>query len=162
MRFFLCSYWFQNWFHFFTVLVTIEPGRSLLQFVTTNCLKDSSSDGNDIWLSEWILKPVGIKHHIKFLNGKFPLPFHFNTNTIIWASNRVASWSFSRGWFKQVFFSGVGTFKQKTPQKRITLLYNHFCCVLTSQPNTWRGGETPKPPFGKSPGIRWVPVLIRT
>ena len=25
---------------FFRVLVTIEPGRSLLQFVTTNCLKD--------------------------------------------------------------------------------------------------------------------------
>ena len=24
---------------FFKVLVTIEPGRSLLQFVTTNCLK---------------------------------------------------------------------------------------------------------------------------
>ena len=24
---------------FFRVLVTIEPGRSLLQFVTTNCLK---------------------------------------------------------------------------------------------------------------------------
>ena len=26
---------------FFRVLVTIEPGRSLLQFVTTNCLIDS-------------------------------------------------------------------------------------------------------------------------
>ena len=26
---------------FFTVLVTIEPGRSLLQFVTTNCLKNA-------------------------------------------------------------------------------------------------------------------------
>ena len=26
---------------FFRVLVTIEPGRSLLQFVTTNCLKGS-------------------------------------------------------------------------------------------------------------------------
>ena len=26
---------------FFRVLVTIEPGRSLLQFVTTNCLKRS-------------------------------------------------------------------------------------------------------------------------
>ena len=25
-------------FHFFRVLVTIEPGRSLLQLVTTNCL----------------------------------------------------------------------------------------------------------------------------
>jgi len=28
---------------FFRVLVTIEPGRSLLQFVTTNCLKSSLS-----------------------------------------------------------------------------------------------------------------------
>ena len=27
---------------FFRVSVTIEPGRSLLQFVTTNCLKISS------------------------------------------------------------------------------------------------------------------------
>ena len=27
----------------FRVLVTIEPGRSLLQFVTTNCLINSSS-----------------------------------------------------------------------------------------------------------------------
>ena len=34
MRFFLCSY--EN--SIFRVLVTIEPGRSLLQFVTTNCL----------------------------------------------------------------------------------------------------------------------------
>ena len=29
---------------FFRVLVTIEPGRSLLQFVTTNCLKQLSSN----------------------------------------------------------------------------------------------------------------------
>ena len=27
-----------HWYPFFRVLVTIEPGRSLLQFVTTNCL----------------------------------------------------------------------------------------------------------------------------
>ena len=37
MRFFRFSYWYQNSI-FFRVLVTIEPGRSLLQFVTTNCL----------------------------------------------------------------------------------------------------------------------------
>ena len=29
---------------FFRVLVTIEPGRSLLQFVTTNCLKHYEKD----------------------------------------------------------------------------------------------------------------------
>ena len=29
---------------FFRVLVTIEPGRSLLQFVTTNCLKVKDKD----------------------------------------------------------------------------------------------------------------------
>ena len=28
---------------FFKVLVTIEPGRSLLRFVTTNCLKRKTS-----------------------------------------------------------------------------------------------------------------------
>ena len=28
---------------FFRVLVTIEPGRSLLQFVTTNCLKQTET-----------------------------------------------------------------------------------------------------------------------
>ena len=28
---------------FFRVLVSIEPGRSLLQFVTTNCLKDDGT-----------------------------------------------------------------------------------------------------------------------
>ena len=40
MRFFWCRYWYQKIFRFsfFRVLVTIEPGRSLLQFVTTNCL----------------------------------------------------------------------------------------------------------------------------
>ena len=29
---------------FFRVLVTIEPGRSLLQFVTTNCLKEYGAE----------------------------------------------------------------------------------------------------------------------
>ena len=29
---------------FFRVLVTIEPDRSLLQFVTTNCLKKKTND----------------------------------------------------------------------------------------------------------------------
>ena len=38
---------------FFRVLVTIEPDRSLLQFVTTNCLKRSGlktsrEDGRDL------------------------------------------------------------------------------------------------------------------
>ena len=32
IRFFWRKYWYQN------SIVTIEPGRSLLQFVTTNCL----------------------------------------------------------------------------------------------------------------------------
>ena len=36
MRFFWCKYWIK--IPFFRVSVTIEPGRSLLQFVTTNCL----------------------------------------------------------------------------------------------------------------------------
>ena len=31
---------------FFRVLVTIEPGRSLLQFVTTNCLKKHNKSKN--------------------------------------------------------------------------------------------------------------------
>ena len=31
---------------FFRVLVTIEPGRSLLQFVTTNCLICNSMSNN--------------------------------------------------------------------------------------------------------------------
>ena len=34
MRFFWCSYWYLP---FFRVLVTIELGRSLLQFITMNC-----------------------------------------------------------------------------------------------------------------------------
>jgi len=36
MRFFWYNYWYQN--SIFRVLVTIEPSRSLLRFVTTNCL----------------------------------------------------------------------------------------------------------------------------
>jgi len=36
MRFLWCNYWYQN--SIFWVSVTIEPGRFLLQFVTTNCL----------------------------------------------------------------------------------------------------------------------------
>ena len=39
MRLFWRNYWYQN--SIFRVLVTIEPGRSLLQFVTTNCLKET-------------------------------------------------------------------------------------------------------------------------
>ena len=38
---------------FFRFLVTIEPGRSLLQFVTTNCLIS-------LFLSENVEKPLGV------------------------------------------------------------------------------------------------------
>ena len=50
---------------FFRVLVTIEPGRSLLQFVTTNCLMLRTS--NDY---PYILKYAGCgaKSFIKFSN----------------------------------------------------------------------------------------------
>ena len=38
---------------FFLVLVTIEPGRSLLQFVTTKCLIFAFSTANPLVLSDW-------------------------------------------------------------------------------------------------------------
>ena len=47
---------------FFRVLVTIEPGRSLLQFVTTNCLTSVVIEGTpDIIKSSDIKNPDIIK-----------------------------------------------------------------------------------------------------
>ena len=44
IRFIWCNYWYQN--SIFRVSVTIEPGRSLLQYVTTNCLILKWTEGN--------------------------------------------------------------------------------------------------------------------
>ena len=53
---------------FFRVLVTIEPGRALLQFVTTNCLKTVSAVS--IW-QNLVLPVIGCKIEQKhiILNG---------------------------------------------------------------------------------------------
>ena len=40
---------------FFRVLVTIEPGRSLLQFVTTNCLKEDKQNS-------WVPLSLSVEH----------------------------------------------------------------------------------------------------
>ena len=53
MRFFRCNYWYQ--IPFFRVSVTIEPGRSLILFVTTNCL---------IWKFVFIYKSLRMSYRI--------------------------------------------------------------------------------------------------
>ena len=50
---------------FFRVLVSIEPGRSLLQFVTTNCLiqfDEAISISNDRGSSQWARVAIEIKN----------------------------------------------------------------------------------------------------
>ena len=46
---------------FFRVLVTIEPGRSLLQFVTTNCFESTKKSFNENTKNVFFFKPSRIK-----------------------------------------------------------------------------------------------------
>ena len=43
---------------FFRVLVTIEPGRSLLQFVTTNCLIQFDRKYNGKLFGDYVVLPI--------------------------------------------------------------------------------------------------------
>ena len=50
---------------FYRVLVTIEPGRSLLQFVTTNCLKNVSKMNDSLEISTIQCATIGLKINVK-------------------------------------------------------------------------------------------------
>ena len=79
MQFFRCSYSYQNFI--FRVLITIELGRSLLQFVTTNCLIFAFSAANLIvllGLGLFLFVPVLILFWIRLL-----YIFNININSYI-------------------------------------------------------------------------------